>query len=92
MTDRTRTGPVRGLQWVALAATLGALAACGGGGGYDDGGAPGGSGGVPPSATASVTAFVQYLAALAMREAEEPLSVDGVTPPTSDTDEPVPLT
>lgn len=84
-----------------LLATTVLLAACGGGGGGgtdDGGGNGGGDGGGPPSAggtvpggaTASTEAFAQYLSGL-RKDGGEPLRLDGVTLPTSETAEPVPL-
>lgn len=72
--------------WILPAAAL-ALAACGGGGGHD---APV-SDTVPPAATASPRAFTGYVGALPADDTGEPLKLDGVLPPASDTDEPAPL-
>lgn len=79
------------LKRTILALSLAAgLGACGGGGGGD-----GGSSGsredpnsIPASAGASVPAFFNYLNTTASNESGEPLDV-GITPPTSDTDEPI---
>jgi hypothetical protein len=60
-------------------------AACGGG----DAPAAMSDNRVPASATASVEAFSAYTASLAVDDAAEPLIVDGVEPPLSDTTEPV---
>lgn len=46
---------------------------------------------VPASATASVAAFGQYTGSLPASETAEPLDVDKVTPPVSDSDEPLDL-
>ena len=43
---------------------------------------------VPASATASVAAYVQYSGSLAANDTAEPLLVDKVTPPVSETEEP----
>ncbi len=43
---------------------------------------------VPTSATASTTAYVQYTGSLAASDTNEPLLVDKVVPPTSETEEP----
>ena len=43
---------------------------------------------VPASATASVSAYVQYSRSLAANDTAEPLLVDKVTPPVSETEEP----
>lgn len=70
------------------------LAACGGG---DDGPAPPppappppvASNEVPPGAYASTAAYSQYAGGLAPAESSEPLDVDKVVPPTSETEEPI---
>ena len=70
------------------------LAACGG---SDDAPAPApapvpppvASNEVPASATASVAAYSQYAGAQAASEVIEPLDVDKVVPPTSESDEPI---
>ena len=43
---------------------------------------------VPTSATASTQAYVQYTGSLAASDSTEPLLVDKVVPPTSETEEP----
>ena len=43
---------------------------------------------VPTSATASTGAYVQYTGSLAASDSAEPLIVEKVTPPTSETEEP----
>jgi ABC-type glycerol-3-phosphate transport system substrate-binding protein len=74
------------------AATL--LAACGGGGGNGDKPVtvvdPFE---VPASAGQTNAGFVSYLGGLPTQAADnrEPVSVDGFLPPTSDTDEPIPV-
>lgn len=72
---------------ILLAATA-ALAACGGGGGND---APVATDTVPPAATASPQAYTSYVGSLPADDSGEPLKLDGVLPPASDTDEPTPL-
>ena len=64
------------------------LAACGGG---DDPVPPPpvASNEVPASAYASTTAYSQYAGSLAANEATEPLDVDKVVPPTSESEEPI---
>lgn len=47
---------------------------------------------VPASAQASAEAYTAFAAALAEDDRREPLSLDGVVPPTSETAEPAPLT
>lgn len=69
-------------------ATL-ALAACGGG--RDDPPVAVDDRSVPASATASAMAWTDYVAARPLEDALEPLVVQGLVPPTSDEDEPVPL-
>ena len=72
-------------------ATAALLAACGGG---HDGGSdtpPAADTEVPVSATASTTAYTRYAASLAATETQEPLGVNQVTPPTSETEPPLPL-
>lgn len=70
---------------LALAATL---AGCGGG--QDETPAPAGNT-VPPSATASTTAFVDYAGSLAPSETQAPLDLGNIVPPTSETEEPKPI-
>lgn len=61
------------------------LAACGGGGGDEV------TTGVPGAATESPQAFSRYAAQLPADDTREPLVVSHLTPPTSETDEPLPL-
>jgi hypothetical protein len=49
------------------------------------------TGQVPASATASPRAYAQFAASLPASESGAPLSVDGVTPPTSETEAPLTL-
>lgn len=70
-----------------LLATAATLAACGGG---DNDAAPV-SDSVPPAATASPQAYTGYVGSLPADDTGEPLKLDGVLPPASDTDEPAPL-
>ena len=69
---------------VVSAAAIVLLAACGGG---SDG--PVADGEVPSSATDSPQAYSAYAGSLAANDSAEPLNVDKVTPPTSETAEPV---
>jgi hypothetical protein len=46
---------------------------------------------VPASATASITSWYQYADSLAQTETGQPLDVDKVVPPTSETDLPLPV-
>lgn len=73
---------------IAVAAAAATLAGCGGGGG-DTPPEPPPSNTVPASATASSKAYTQYTASLAPTEVAEPLLVDHVMPPVSDSDEPL---
>lgn len=68
-----------------------ALAGCGGGGDADMPVAEDDTGRVPSSATASVQAFVGFVGQQAPADQAEPLSLQGATPPTSETEEPVDL-
>lgn len=78
------------LKVMALLACAVALSACGDN--PDDGGPPAADDGqVPASASASIAAFFGYTSALTESETAQPLGVDRVTPPTSETQEPSPL-
>ncbi len=74
------------LGWMALA-TAALLTACGGGQGVDEEATT-----VPASATATPEVFTRYAAELPPDEQREPLNVDGLSPPTSETTEPSPIT
>lgn len=69
------------------------LAACGGGGGGFEAppAAPAGIV-VPPNATASVANFVNFVDTLRPSETADPLDIGSVTPPTSETDDPLSVT
>jgi hypothetical protein len=54
--------------------------------------APPASNEVPAGATASVASYVQYVGSLAKTETGQPLDVNKVVPPISETDLPVPVT
>lgn len=76
---------------LAVLATAALLAACGGGGSGDTpADPPAASNGpdVPASASASDDAFVAWANAQPTSETAEPLRLDGVMPPASETDEP----
>ncbi len=78
--------------YLLVALTAGLLAACGGGGNdspVDPPAAPSGS--VPPSAWASIVAYVSYVGSLVATETGTPLTVDEVNPPTSETALPLPV-
>jgi hypothetical protein len=70
------------------------LTACGGG---DNPGAdlpdalPSGSGEAPASAAVSIASYAQYAGSLAKTENGQPLDVNKLKPPTSETAEPVPV-
>ena len=73
-------------SWIFALAVAGTLAACGGG----DDDTPPVTEQVPPSASASVTGFIDYLKQLVVASADmlEPVDVSAVTPPTDDAVEP----
>jgi hypothetical protein len=76
----------------AALAAAGVLAGCGGGGEADDTAmSEDATGRVPSSATASIQAFVGFVGRQAPADQAEPLSLQGATPPTSETEEPQPL-
>lgn len=62
------------------------LAACGGGSDPVPN-----VGDIPAAAVETPTAYATYVGDLAPDDTAEPLSVEGVMPPTSETDEPAPL-
>jgi hypothetical protein len=74
-----------------LAASAALLAACGGDPGQASAEAPPAANEVPAEANASSTAFVAWMDRQPESDTREPLGVDGAMPPTSETDEPVPL-
>jgi hypothetical protein len=79
-------------SWMhASALALFLLSACGGGddGGSMNAGNPPGDNGVPASAMASPEAFSAYVGSLAADDRAEPLDVEQVVPPTSETAEPI---
>jgi hypothetical protein len=70
------------------------LSACSGGAGTGTPAAPAAPAAaneVPASATASPSAWTQYTGSLARSETDEPKSVQQLTPPTSETDQPQPI-
>ena len=72
---------------ITAAALLSLLAACGGGGsGPVDTTA---ANEVPASATASPEAYSRYVGSLATDDRAEPLNVENVVPPTSESAEPI---
>ncbi len=76
---------IRSHGWAALAAAA-VLAACGGGREAEEEATA-----VPASASAAPDVFTRYAADLPADERREPLSVDGLTPPTSESTEPEPI-
>ncbi len=80
---------LRTLLAAACAATL--LVACGDNPESAPEAPPTPSGQVPASATASPRAYAQFAASLQASESGTPLTVDDVTPPTSETDAPLAL-
>lgn len=79
------------LTSIPLALLAGALlTACGGGGG--DGAASAGTDEVPTYATTTAEAFTTYTTSLPEEDRIEPLTLDSVVPPTSETAEPATLT
>jgi ABC-type glycerol-3-phosphate transport system substrate-binding protein len=46
---------------------------------------------VPATALSTATAYSQFAASLAKTETGQPLEVNGVTPPTSETADPIPV-
>ena len=49
------------------------------------------TGDVPASALGSATAYSQFAASLVKTETGKPIEVNGVTPPTSETADPIPV-
>jgi hypothetical protein len=77
------------MRILAFALLSAVLAAVGGCGGHDHGPAvPPTAGTVPPSALASPAAYTAFVGQLPADDMAEPLDLEGVTPPVSDTDEP----
>jgi len=79
---------MRTLALLPLLLASATLVACGGG---DDTPVTATTDEVPATATVSVAAFASYAGMLDAVDTSEPLEVSSVTPPTSDTDEPVTL-
>ena len=80
---------MRTLALLPLLLASATLVACGGG--SDDTPVTATTNEVPTTATVSVAAFASYAGMLSAVDTSEPLDVSSVTPPTSDTDEPVAL-
>lgn len=76
------------IKQLILAGAVVLLAGCGGG---DDPPVVPESRSVPTSATASPMAYADFVGTRPVEDALEPLVVQGVVPPTTDEDEPVPL-
>jgi len=81
------------MKLVMLSAALATavLAGCGGGGSSEPEVPPQADNQVQASALVSAEAYTRYAASLAPSETAEPVDVSGVTPPTSETSEPLPL-
>ncbi len=77
----------RAAHAAAALALAGGLAACGGGG--DATSATDAWNTVPASALASPEAFSRFTASLAPDDHGDPMNVDNVTPPVSETDAPI---
>jgi hypothetical protein len=73
-------------QTLLAAALLAGLAACGGG---TDAGPPAAGNTVPASATASPEAFSSYAGSIKADDQAEPLNLEKVEAPTSETAEPI---
>jgi ABC-type glycerol-3-phosphate transport system substrate-binding protein len=67
------------------------LAACGGGSDGQPVAGTTSTSDVPASATASATSYSLFVKSLAASETGQPLNVESVTPPSSETDAPVSL-
>ena len=78
--------PARRLAGASLGLVVLLLTACGGGGGAEL--PPPVAPSVPASATASVSAWTSFAAALPISDSAAPLDLDGVMPPLSETAEP----
>ena len=72
--------------WLALALGALMLTGCGGGGGTAVDNTP--SNKVPASALISPLSYTQFVGSLKITESGEGLSMEGLTPPVSDTEEP----
>jgi ABC-type glycerol-3-phosphate transport system substrate-binding protein len=77
------------IQTLAVLALSAGLAACGGG--SSSGRPPTATNEVPASATASPTAYSQYIGSLTKTETGRPLNVNRVEAPTSETELPLPV-
>jgi hypothetical protein len=79
---------MRAIQAITALALAAGLAACGDGSSAEPA-PPMASNEVPASATASTASFSQYAGSVKPSETTDPLTVDKVQPPTSETEEPV---
>ncbi len=76
-------------RWVAAGTAALLLSACGGG--TDTVAEPTPTGSVPASATASPRAYTEFTASLVPTDTAEPLMLTGNPAPTTDTEEPLPV-
>jgi ABC-type glycerol-3-phosphate transport system substrate-binding protein len=79
------------LKLMAVAGVTAMLAACGGGSSGGGDAPQSAEREVPASAMASPRAYSEYAKSLDASDDTEPLAVDKVVAPVSDTDEPIPL-
>ena len=80
---------MKAIQALAVLALCAGLAACGGGSSEDP--APALPSEVPASATVSAASYSQFAGSLVKTETGQPLDVNKVVPPTSETEEPLPV-
>jgi hypothetical protein len=73
------------------AVTSSLLVACGGGGGGGDADQAADAPEVPASAMVSSDALVNFLKALTQRDDSDPMRMNAIDPPASDTEDPLPL-
>jgi hypothetical protein len=81
---------MKATQVLVLLSLAAGLCACGGGS-ADDVPSPA-SNDVPASATVSPTAYSQFVGSLVKTDTGQPLEVNQVIPPTSETAQPLPVT
>ncbi len=81
---------MKAIQFMTLLALAAGLAACGGGNSDDV--PPPASNEVPASATVSPASYSEFVGSLVKTETGQPLDVNNLVPPTSETAQPVPVT